>query len=259
MSDLNKQMAEVGIAAGELQVLSRTDRGDVLFVTRPGGEPAMKLWGQLMEMSSSTGYWPVLVGDIEEYERRRGIGQKNPQSVDETLKFAQTISMPQWSEKKHEEILADIAAYNDDENASETTSEGEWPSGVGPSTQFITPFDILSRKPLKRLGIALVPTRVPWEVLAFLEFGGWNDCPEDAVHCAAHRYWEQEYGAVIVAATTDVVEMKVARGPRTREAAMSLAKQQYSYCADIVEQGTETISNLAASLLGGTAWYFWWD
>jgi hypothetical protein len=35
--------------------------------------------------------------------------------------------------------------------------------------------------------------------------------------------------------------------------------EHYAYAPDIVDQGTETIDALAAGLLGGTAWYFWWD
>jgi hypothetical protein len=107
--------------------------------------------------------------------------------------------------------------------------------------------------------MGLVPTTTPWEVPAFLRMGGWNSCPDAAVHCAIHRYWQSQFGAVIVAATADVVEMDVSRPPGTREAAMELAKQQYNYCSDIVDQGTETLSLLAASLLNGAAWYFWWD
>jgi hypothetical protein len=38
-----------------------------------------------------------------------------------------------------------------------------------------------------------------------------------------------------------------------------LAKEQYAYCADIVEQGVGTIEALAATLLNGHIWFFWWD
>ncbi|WP_414650247.1 DUF4253 domain-containing protein, partial [Duganella sp.] len=34
---------------------------------------------------------------------------------------------------------------------------------------------------------------------------------------------------------------------------------QYLYCADIVDQGTESIEALAATLLNARVWYFWWD
>jgi len=39
----------------------------------------------------------------------------------------------------------------------------------------------------------------------------------------------------------------------------SLAREQYAYCNDLVDQGTESVAALAAGLLDGTVWYFWWD
>jgi hypothetical protein len=32
-----------------------------------------------------------------------------------------------------------------------------------------------------------------------------------------------------------------------------------AYCPDIVEQGVESVSALAAHLLDSPLWYFWWD
>ena len=57
----------------------------------------------------------------------------------------------------------------------------------------------------------------------------------------------------------DIIEMSVAHPPRTRESALIVAREQYVYCSDIVDQGVGTISNLAATLLNGRIWYFWWD
>jgi hypothetical protein len=260
MADLRRQLTEAGIIFGELATFAETDRGDVLFFRFLGGDAAVVLWEKLRGMAGVTGYWPVLLGDIEELSGRRDIGAKAHESVVETLRYVQTIDPVEWFAKTEQDRLAEIAQYEPDADPTELLpQEGEWPRNVIPNTTFSTPFDVLSRKPLKSVGVAMVPTQAPWEVVAFLEFGGWNDCPENAVHCALHRYWQHQHGAVIVAATSDVVEMKVERPPRTREAALALAKQQYAYCYDIVEQGTGTIANLAASLLGGTSWYFWWD
>jgi hypothetical protein len=40
---------------------------------------------------------------------------------------------------------------------------------------------------------------------------------------------------------------------------MTVAKEQYIYCADIVDQGVGDISTLAATLIGQNWWSFWWD
>jgi uncharacterized protein DUF4253 len=57
----------------------------------------------------------------------------------------------------------------------------------------------------------------------------------------------------------DIVECAVTRPPTDRNAATILAWEQYWYCVDIVEQGCESVSNLAATLLNSPYWYFWWD
>jgi hypothetical protein len=73
------------------------------------------------------------------------------------------------------------------------------------------------------------------------------------------KYWQERYGAEVVGVTHDVVEMLISRPPRTRAQALELAREQCLYCSDIVLQGTNTLDVLAASLLDGTTWFFWWD
>lgn len=57
----------------------------------------------------------------------------------------------------------------------------------------------------------------------------------------------------------DVLEMRVTRPPQNDEDALALAREQYLFCFDIVDQGVMTIDNLRQSLLGSELWYFWWD
>ena len=38
-----------------------------------------------------------------------------------------------------------------------------------------------------------------------------------------------------------------------------IAREQYVYCSDIVEQGAQTLSALAAVLMESDWLYFWWD
>ena len=55
------------------------------------------------------------------------------------------------------------------------------------------------------------------------------------------------------------MNIRVSRRPGSREEAIALARDQYHYCPDIVDQGVEAIAPLAASLKGSNWWYFWWD
>ena len=78
-------------------------------------------------------------------------------------------------------------------------------------------------------------------------------------NCAAFRYWGEKYGAKIISITHDIVECTVERLPKDPEEALELAEEQYAYCTDLVDQGTGTLENLAASLLVSHTWFFWWD
>ncbi len=170
-------------------------------------------------------------------------------STVEILEHAATLDAEQW-------LLRGTRVFEDEILEPDL---GDWPDGDHASDEFRIPYDVLSHEPYEVVWLALVPTVIPWQIPAILRYGAWNDCPEPAVHAAAMKYWRTAYGAEVVGMSSDVVEMKVSRPPRSRDAALRLARQQYAYCYDIVEQGTNTLSNLAACLLDGTAWYFWWD
>ena len=108
--------------------------------------------------------------------------------------------------------------------------------------------------------LAEIPVKNPWEVFAYLPFGGWNECPTNEEHMAVAKYWFEKYGAVPALMTHDVLEYGL---PTVygipREQALDLALEQYAYCNDIVDQGVETIGRLADGLSKSFYWYFWWD
>jgi Domain of unknown function (DUF4253) len=260
MDSVKNVLRSANINCSDLDVLSGTDRGDVLVFTAPGGTPAIALWKQLRELSKQTNHWPVLLGSEKEIARYREQFEMNGTNAQETLTYASTIDAQKWFVDRAAQRLEEFKEFNEGEDPDLfMVKVGEWPDDASPTHQFMTPFDIRTRKPQAKIAMALAPTSIPWEVPAFLSLGGWNECPEAAVHCAIQKYWHQKYDAVIVAATHDVLEMNVSRPPKTRDDALSLAKEQYNYCADIVEQGTETLSGLAGGLLDGSSWYFWWD
>ena len=92
-----------------------------------------------------------------------------------------------------------------------------------------------------------------------MQFGGWNANPMPAGHIAAFRYFAKTYGAVPLVMTSDYIEMLVLRPPKSEEAAMAVALEQFIYSPDIVWQGTGSVEDLARELAGSHLWYFWWD
>lgn len=104
-----------------------------------------------------------------------------------------------------------------------------------------------------------IPVENPWEVIAWIPMGGWNDCPAPEDMIAVCKYWYETYGALPALFTHDILEFYV---PNKIDASkkMDLAKEHYAFCTDRVEQsGDGVISALAAGLPESTVWFFWWD
>lgn len=108
------------------------------------------------------------------------------------------------------------------------------------------------------LVLAKIPAKHPWEVFAWLPFGGWNDCPDTPQLMAAAKYWFEQYGAVPAVVTRDTLEFELA-APAPEERAMELAVEQYALCPDLNQDEGGAIGRLADGLRQSTVWHFWWD
>lgn len=228
-------------------------------VTVPG-ERALAEWERLKGAGRG---WPVVVGNDEDLERiadQYGMGDPavsgaslpgmSVRSPAEILTAASTLRFPgdlrKWpGAARPEELRAPL---------------GEWPAkvdGEGPAPSVAV--DLASGKFHDRVHILLLPTRSGWEVPAYLRWGDWNACPPPEYHVAALREWHGRFGAELVGISGDSLDVRVREPVRDRKQALALARDQYAYCPDIVDQGVVSISALAATLAASEWWYFWWD
>ena len=108
--------------------------------------------------------------------------------------------------------------------------------------------------------LAQIPVKNPWEIFAYLPFGGWNECPGTENLMAVAKYWYLQYGAVPAAMSYDELEFTLP-APVPPDRAMELAQEQYGFCPDMVDQGPKdaTVGKLADTLRQSELWYFWWD
>jgi Domain of unknown function (DUF4253) len=195
----------------------------------------------------TTGLYPILLGSADDYSNLLE-GMKDDGNFYDVLRESDTIDAPLWFRKRAEV-----------EHECYQAKMGEWPGTAPEPLGLITHLEVLGQKPKHEVNIALFEGTFTWEVFAHLRYGGWNDCPFAAEHCAVHRYWAERYGAEVVSVTDDIVQCVVSRPPLDRQASVDLAREQYIYCYDIVEQGVGTIAALGACLLNAKHWYFWWD
>lgn len=212
----------------------------------PGSE-AVKTLSDLRAKGTGT---PIILGNKERFDQAVETLEANAGStVNELVDLSRRIDVFQWLAERE---AADSEYYEIEPAA--------WPEGeVLPNTSLTAHCDVLTGKPYSEVFLTMLPTMESWTAPCFLKIGGWNEVPNAEEHAALFKYWFEQFGATVACIADDTIEMTVARPASTREEALALAKQQYIYCADIVHQGVDSVEALAATLLGATVWYFWWD
>lgn len=213
-------------------------------VMRVSGAEAPRTWDTLRKRP---GIAPVLLGNRDSAKRVLEVAKFNQHSFESIRDAGARLDVDGW--------IAECLRFDPEHYRADETQTG--PADRIPA--FSPAHDIRSRKPYPEVFFGLIPVEAPWLVPACLKFGGWNDCPDAVVQLAFFRRWFERYGAVVTTVTEDVVEFNVTRPPTSPEASRLLAFEQYVYCTDIVDQGVQTLGNLAAALQGSSNWYFWWD
>ncbi len=198
-----------------------------------------------------TGKYPFLIGDAEELERVKEAAEYNKETPDEIIEESYNIDLDQWVKARRAEL--EEFEFNPDDVL------GVWPGLIEDKGGICLHKKDSYGRVLPEVFLGMADIKEPWQLPAELKFGGWNDCPNPEIHCALFRKWQAEFGAQITGISGDVIECTVLNPPLDQETAVELAWEQYWYCADIVDQGCESINNLAAALLESPYWFFWWD
>jgi hypothetical protein len=194
--------------------------------------------------TEQTGLYPVIIdSEFESF----GLDEGDPKGVQ--LERATPDLVTAWASQ----LRASLA-----EDGLDDPPRGPFPEDMEPSDTFACLYDLHGDE-LNEVLIGHVPASSAWEAVIELGFGGFNECPPPETQAAYLRHWNERYGAELFGLGTDTLECMVERPPIDRDAAIALAEEQYWYCTDIVEQGTETLDALAAALMNGGAWFFWWD
>lgn len=229
-------------------------------VAVPGAE-AMAAWRRLRD--AGRGY-PVVVGDEEALGRIAehyvmddpglvpNVTVRRPGAA-EVIEAAGRLRIPQ-----------DLSAWQAEvfglDGEVLTPPEGTWPkiparAAEGPSVAR----NVRTGAFLPEVFILLVPAAEGYEVPAYLKWGGWNACPPSEYHVAILRSWHGRFGAELVGLGFDVMDLMVGRPPDSREAALEVAREEYLYCPDSIDQGAGSVAARAAHLMNSRWWQFWWD
>ncbi|PSB32438.1 DUF4253 domain-containing protein [Stenomitos frigidus] len=203
------------------------------------------------ELFPKTGDYPFLIGDAESLQRINEAAEFYDQSTAEIIQRSMAVDVDQWLAERREEAAEDEFSAED--------MLGTWTGDVPEKGSVNLHRDILTGEIKPEIFLGLATIKEPWQLPAVLKYGAWNACPEAEIHCVFHRKWQTQFGAQIAGLSGDVIECIVTNPPRDQATAIELAWEQYFYCPDIVEQGCESISYLAGTLLNSPYWFFWWD
>ena len=211
-------------------------------VIKVAGKDALAELNRLRKEAGVSKLHPFLVGTDKELDQLRAMINPPSDGGAEILANAEVFDVEKW--------LAEKAPK----------SKVTWPKKpVSQNNTFLSMYDLSTRQLKPEINIILVEAAKPWEVFATLGYGDWNDCPAPHIHVAVHKYWAKKFKSCIVTLSSDVVECFVLEPTSEKGDTSALAREQYTYCYDIVEQGAGTIGKLASALLGAKYWYFWWD
>jgi hypothetical protein len=220
------------------------------------GPPAADLVAVLRAGSAASGLQPLLVGGLS------GPGDPRPWAAGEV--YPRRMSPPGGHDA--EALLArwwrNAAPEEDDEILA--PFDATWPGLATPGAPPKDPDEMAGDLAAALLGeprrLALVAAGSGADALAVAGWSGPTNHTADTGQIAAVlRTWQDRFGARVVGAGFDNLQVSVAAPPVTAEHALRVAVEHFAFCPDLVHQGTGSLTEYAEELPGATAWWFWWD
>ncbi|RYG87377.1 DUF4253 domain-containing protein [bacterium] len=217
-------------------------------------EMAFERWLALRAAVPQTGRWPLILGDARNVDAFEGLRERWDGDV-ASLVAVLPDAEARLAERYREGLM------DGDEDTIEDDPDLDF--DFDPTT-LIVPDSPRQSFPhflpgVDRVVIATLPTPDGTLAPAHLNYGSWNGYPEIAEHVAFLRHWETRHGAEVMGFGADTVELRPRAPILDPVEAKRLAREWFAYSYDNLFQGTESMPELAASLLGAEIWFSWWD
>jgi hypothetical protein len=204
-------------------------------------QKALELFDEHGRNYSITGKYPFIIGDDKDLRELEEMIEPPNDGGAEIIEKADSFDLKKWFKSNKLSKPKNIAK--------------NIPQQSGTSVLY----NILTGELKPEINIGLIEVVHPCHIFAKLGYGGWNECPDPEVHVALHRYWNEKFGSIPLAVTSDTLNFFVPQPITEPSEVLLLAAEQYVYCRDIVEQDYGSKSKLAALLVGAKIWSFWWD
>jgi len=249
MLDANLQdvITAAGLDPASLETWFTTDCGDVHRAGLPP-DRAFQVWQNLAARADQTGRWPFLAGDAGSTQRIDEAREDDSTPVRQYLDRARSVNVLEW-----------VLNHYDSEEPLDPEIIGRWPRWRARKYELQIPYTRFHDVADPGVFLALLPTPNGWETPAYIKFGLFNAVPPADIHVAFLHHLHEHYGARLVVNEFNMMQLVVDRRPAAKDEAMTLARQTYAWCPDIVDQGVGTIAGLAAALHKSNVWQLWWD
>lgn len=206
-----------------------------------------RLWSDLRAEHATSGLWPVL---LEDATQPWSAGQIAPEPVTDIANYDAAAFMAEvWSDLS--DPAADIEPF------------GRYSPGPAyPAELREPPADAADRcaRLLAGRPLGLVPVSRSADVLTAIGWQGARHHNEwTAPLSAVLRSWEDRFGARLVGLGFNSLELSVAAPPVTWRHALHVAAEHWTFCPEIVIQGTGTLAGHAEQIKGQDTWSFWWE
>lgn len=213
---------------------------------------AERQWHRSVAAFPTTGKWPLIVGPQSNFHRleamRDLIEEGGPTPAD-IIEASATVDVPSLLQSRAESLLeeeeldalheVDISTFN--------------PKARSETRPCIT-YLPQETKTNELFGYVEIPCAAPYEVYSVLAFGDWNDVPTDAELIAFLKLWNQRFGVLPFAATSDEMELYLPQVIKDPQVAAELYRDFIAFCPDMID--TPAGAELA---FNRNFWYFWWD
>lgn len=208
------------------------------------------------------GFVPVLVRSDDTLAEWLGILEDESYSREEIIRRGKKVSGEEVLEERYAQYAEDYEEdFGSGSGGSSAMDELLGDMEDGEEINNLTSFAKYSGDGIEETILFEIPVKNPWEVIAWMPMGGWNECPAALEMMAVCRYWYETYRAVPAAFSHDELEFLLEKPIEDEETAWKLGKEHYAFCPDRVDQGTRngTIGEVADSIRMSDVWYFWWD
>lgn len=236
-----------------------TVTGPVLWVSDHPIPDAGLRWGRLLAAQPGTALWPLLLSGLPGHpDRPWRTGELRPAALlAPDTATADRVFARLW------DSAAGRTPDDFDWADAAPLQAGPWPglaASPAPTGHPESEADALALS-LGSAGdrmIGLVPARSGSTALAACGWLGAANHAGTADIAVAVGSWEERFGARLVGAGFDTLDLSVAAPPATPAAARQVAAEHYAACPDNIESPA-LLDEYAAFLINCRHWRFWWD